>query len=122
MWGIFPRVYKAIKPGHLQVPLRGESADSFEERFDSLEAVIAGATGKTGQAIAKKLLTSSGAKVKGLVRDTGVAVPPPPWASYFEVVWRENTCAIMEMHLESRKVYAGTQLYAQLCGILFGVP
>lgn len=55
------------------VPLQGEDAGSFEERFDNLEAVIAGATGKTGQAIAKKLLTSSGAKVKGLVRDTATA-------------------------------------------------
>lgn len=69
-----------IAPVYLQVPLRGrlslstESVEKFEERFDGLEAVVAGAAGGTGQAITKKLLTSSGAKVKGLVRDTSAAV------------------------------------------------
>ena len=56
------------------MPLQSENTGSYQERLNGLEAVIAGASGKTGQAIAKKLLTTSGAKLKGLVRDPYAAV------------------------------------------------
>ena len=56
------------------MPLQAERSGTFQDRLNGLEAVIAGASGKTGQAIAKKLLTTSGPRVKGLVRDPYAAV------------------------------------------------
>ena len=51
-----------------------EKSGAFEERFNNVKAVVAGAAGKTGQAITRQLLQAPNAQVKGLVRDTEAAV------------------------------------------------